>query len=184
MAEHEEPSIHRRRARASTTTSSYGCGAGRVEIGAGTGVRRLVTINSNGVLVVGDNIVLSWGAVLHCAERVEIGDGTIIGEYATIVDSIHKRTPADLSPRDYTHTKPVRIGRSVWMGSQAIIAPGVTIGDGAFVGGGAVVTKDVPAFWLVGGNPAKPITRAGDRGSSWRAVRRRPSRSSASSSPS
>jgi acetyltransferase-like isoleucine patch superfamily enzyme len=130
---------------------------GNVEIGAGSGLRRRATLNCNGDLRIGEHVILSWGSMVHCAERVEIGDLTMIGEYVTIVDSSHLRTPLDVNARPHTRTKPIRIGRNTWIGAHAIVAPGVTVGDGAWVGGGAVATKDVPAFWLVGGNPARPI---------------------------
>lgn len=51
----------------------------------------------------------------------------------------------------------VVIGENVWVGSSAIILPGITIGEGAVVGAGSVVTKDVPAFAVVGGNPTKVL---------------------------
>lgn len=53
--------------------------------------------------------------------------------------------------------KPVTIGHNVWIGGRAVINPGVTIGDNVVVASGAVVTKDVPANVVVGGNPAKII---------------------------
>jgi virginiamycin A acetyltransferase len=52
-----------------------------------------------------------------------------------------------------------RIGNDVWLGCKALIMPGVTIGDGAIVAAGAVVTKDVPAYTIVGGNPARVIEK-------------------------
>ena len=52
---------------------------------------------------------------------------------------------------------PITIGDNVWIGGRAIINPGVTIGDNAVIASGAVVTKDVPANAVVGGNPAKII---------------------------
>jgi phosphonate metabolism protein (transferase hexapeptide repeat family) len=55
--------------------------------------------------------------------------------------------------------RPVTIGNDVWIGHGAIVLPGRTIGTGAVVGGGAVVTKDVAAYTIVAGNPAKPIRR-------------------------
>lgn len=51
------------------------------------------------------------------------------------------------------------IGNDVWIGYEAVIMPGVTIGDGAIVGTRAVVTKDVPPYTIVGGIPAKPIRK-------------------------
>lgn len=53
--------------------------------------------------------------------------------------------------------KPVKIGKNVWVGAHATILPGVTVGDNAVIAAGAVVTKDVPAFAVVGGVPAKII---------------------------
>lgn len=53
--------------------------------------------------------------------------------------------------------KAVTIGNSVWVGGGAIILPGVTVGEGAVIAAGAVVTKDVPAYAVVAGNPAKII---------------------------
>ncbi len=52
---------------------------------------------------------------------------------------------------------PIRIGNDVWIGASAQIMSGVTIGDGAIVGAGAIVTRDVPAYAVVGGNPARII---------------------------
>lgn len=52
---------------------------------------------------------------------------------------------------------PIHIGKDVWIGSNATVLPGVTIGDGAVIAAGAIVTKDVPPFAVVGGSPAKVI---------------------------
>jgi maltose O-acetyltransferase len=55
--------------------------------------------------------------------------------------------------------KPITIGNNVWIGGHATICPGVTIGDNAIIGAGSVVTKDVAASAIVGGNPAKPLRK-------------------------
>jgi acetyltransferase-like isoleucine patch superfamily enzyme len=130
---------------------------GLLEIGARTDLRRFGTYQVDGELRIGSGCVMSTGMQVHCAERVEIGDMTIIGEYTTIADSRHLRTADDDPVHDAITTAPVSIGRNIWMGAHAVIASGTTIGDGAFVAAGAVVTKDVKPGWLVAGVPAKPI---------------------------
>ena len=57
----------------------------------------------------------------------------------------------------YYEEKPIVIGDDVWIGGHVIVLPGVHIGTGAIVGAGAVVTKDVPDYAVVGGNPARII---------------------------
>lgn len=130
---------------------------GQLEIGAGTDIRRFGTYQVGGELWIGAGCVMSTGMQVHCAERVEVGDMTIIGEYSTIADSRHLRTAAEEPIHDAVTTAPVSIGRNIWMGAHAVIASGTMIGDGAFVAAGAVVTKDVKPGWLVAGVPAKPI---------------------------
>ena len=63
--------------------------------------------------------------------------------------------------RPITSKGPVVIGNNVWIGDKATILPGVTIGDGAVIAANAVVTKDVPAYSVVGGNPARVIKNEG-----------------------
>ena len=62
----------------------------------------------------------------------------------------------------HSHTHPVKIGNDVWIGNRAIVMGGVTIGDGAIVAAGAVVTRDVPPYSIVGGIPAKVMRRRFD----------------------
>ncbi|HWC35197.1 MAG TPA: acyltransferase [Mycobacteriales bacterium] len=130
---------------------------GSLAVGDNTDIRRFGTYHVGGEIMIGSGCVMSTGLHLHCAERVTVGDLTIIGEYTTIADSRHLRTPLDVPIHHATTTAPVAIGANIWMGAHAVIAGGTTVGDMAFVAAGAVVTRDVPANWLVAGVPAKEI---------------------------
>ncbi len=89
---------------------------------------------------------------------VEIGDGCQIGHNVVFATLDHLLDPAR---RKTTCPAPIRLGRGVWVGSNATILRGVTIGDHAVVAAGAVVTKDVEAGTVVGGVPARPLRRIG-----------------------
>lgn len=83
---------------------------------------------------------------------INIGDHVQIGPNVTIVTDNH-----DFANRYILKCKLVNIGNNVWIGANAVIMPGVTIGDNAVVAGGALVTKDVPSDCVAGGSPAKVL---------------------------
>jgi acetyltransferase-like isoleucine patch superfamily enzyme len=91
------------------------------------------------------------GFLLDVTTSLEMGDDVIIGEQVAIRDSDAHDLDGAAGPA------PVRIGSHVWIGLRATILKGVTIGDGAVVAAGALVTSDVPARTLVGGVPAKVL---------------------------
>ena len=81
----------------------------------------------------------------------------MMGPDVIIPTSEHNHTRTDITIRSQGSlpTKGVEIGNDVWIGTRVIILPGVKIGDSSIIGAGAVVTKDVPSYTIVGGNPAK-----------------------------
>lgn len=92
--------------------------------------------------------------------KVIIDDFVIIAPYCKIFSRSHNYDSEDLRALPFDNRMvcgDIHIGRFVWIGENAIILPGVTIGEGAVVAAGAVVTKDVPPCAVVGGNPAKVI---------------------------
>ncbi len=108
-------------------------------------------------------------STLVCAERIDIGDDVLISWGCTIVDhNSHALSWRDRSQdvvnwyhgkKDWTTVKraAVRIEDKAWLGLNAIVLKGVTIGEGAVVAAGAVVTRDVAPYTIVGGNPARTI---------------------------
>ena len=83
-----------------------------------------------------------------------LGDGCLVGHNVVFATLNHDVDPAR---RAVMYPAPIVVGRDVWIGSNATILRGVTIGDGAIIAAGAVVTKDVPPRTVVGGIPARPI---------------------------
>lgn len=107
-----------------------------------------------GILEVGRDVFINQGVTLAAEERVEIGAHTKVAEFVMIADSAYHA----VAPGKPARTSPIRIGRNVWIGSRAIILPGVSIGDHAAIGAGAVVTRDVAPRTVVGGVPARCLS--------------------------
>ena len=103
---------------------------------------------------IGRDVFANFGCVLLDVVGIEIGDGCQIGAYVQILTADHPRDPG-LRRQGLENGKPVRIGQNVWIGSGAILLPGITVGSDAIIGAASVVTRDVPAGATVMGNPAR-----------------------------
>lgn len=89
---------------------------------------------------------------------LEIGEKVMMGPDVAILTHSHNIDRTDIPMADQgASVSKVTIGNDVWIGMRSIIMPGVTIGNGAVIGAGAVVTKDVPDYAIAGGVPAKVI---------------------------
>jgi len=89
---------------------------------------------------------------------VQIGDAVRIGAHTSIIGFNHTMTTTEIEFfRQPLESRGIRVGNDVWIGSHVVILDGITVGDHAVLAAGAVVTKDVPAGAIVGGNPAKLI---------------------------
>jgi maltose O-acetyltransferase len=113
-----------------------------------------------GMPVLGKDTHISDGAFLDCTGTITIGDYTFCGHRVMILTGTHDyHTTFGHARQKATGSKPVTIGTGVWICSGAIICPGVTIGDHAVVAPGAVVYRNVPAYGVVVGNPARLVKR-------------------------
>lgn len=107
----------------------------------------------------GKRIFMNIGCTFQDQGGITIGDDSFLGHHVTIVTQNHGLLPEQ---RGDLHPAPVVIGKGVWVGSNATILPGVTVGDHAVIGAASVVTKDVPARAIVAGSPARVIRSIDD----------------------
>lgn len=105
---------------------------------------------------VGDDVFFNFNCLILDVCKVKLGDRVFVAPNVQFYPATH---PIEAKPRGemWEYGKEINIGNDVWIGGSAIICPGITIGDRAVIAAGAVVTKDVPADVIVGGNPAKII---------------------------
>lgn len=105
---------------------------------------------------VGDRTFINYGAVILDCAAVTIGDDVQIGPSVQLLTATH---PLEASARrtGYESAAPITIGFGAWLGGGVIVCPGVTVGDETVVGAGAVVTADLPPRVLAYGNPARII---------------------------
>ncbi|WP_455683906.1 sugar O-acetyltransferase [Thomasclavelia sp.] len=103
-------------------------------------------------ITIGKDVFINSGCHFQDQGGITIGDGSLIGHNVVLATVNH-----DLDPKNNrkNHYAPIIIGNHVWIGSNATVLPGVTIGEWSVVAAGAVVTKDVPPFTVVGGLPAR-----------------------------
>lgn len=115
-------------------------------------------------LKIGNNVDIGNNAFIVANNNVEIGNNVIMGPYVYISDHIHEYEDIEKNLRDQplSNGGHVIIGDNVFVGIKASILPNITVGERSVIGAGAVVTKDVPSYSVVVGNPAR-VVRVYDR---------------------
>jgi len=146
-----------------------------IRVGANTHIKgELVTFAHGGEITIGEYCYVGEQSHIWSASRISIGDRVLISHNVSIFDSLtHPINPRERH-RHYREIitsghpvrialgeAPVRIEHDVWIGCLSVVLKGVTIGEGAIVGAGSVVTNDVPPFTIVAGNPARVVRELG-----------------------
>lgn len=132
---------------------------------------------------VGNRIIVKKNAYIGTGKGLRVGDHSQLGENCRIGPDVIIGSDVLMNPDVVIMTtshafenpeipirlqgasaiQPIHIGDDVWIGTRAVILPGVTVGRGAIIGAGSIVTKDIPPYAIAGGSPAKVIRQRGAR---------------------
>lgn len=130
----------------------------KYNIGESTAIFLDCTFDCAGNFIIGKNSVINGKCRLDNKSNITIGENVSISQEVMILTADHEIDSPDFKGREL----PVKIEDYVWIGTRAMILPGCTIGKGAVVAAGAVVTKDVEPYAVVAGIPAKVIKMRSD----------------------
>lgn len=110
---------------------------------------------------IGKNVIINYYFTAFVTDHLCIGDNTIIAGNVLITTENHGMNPESELPyaRQPLTSKRVKIGSNVWIGQNAVILPGVEIGDNSVIAAGSVVTKSIPPYCIAAGTPAKVIKK-------------------------
>lgn len=135
-----------------------------------------IELFGNGVIQMGEHCHIGDHVHIVSSSFVEIGDDCLFASKIFISDTSHGSYDEDgcdpeVPPENRPLVSdPVRIGKSVWLGDNAIVLPGVSIGDGCVIGANAVITKDVPNYSVAAGCPARLLKRYDFNDHAWKRV--------------
>lgn len=131
--------------------------------GEGSRIYGMARIYVPRAVAIGRNVSINDFVHIWGAGGVTIGDDTLVAAHTVITSQTHdaEALGRGVLYRQTHFVRKVVIGKNVWIGSAAVILPGITVGDDSIVAAGAVVTKDVPPKTLVGGIPAQVLKHLG-----------------------
>lgn len=112
-----------------------------------------VYLDKGAKIEVGKDCFFNHGCSLNALKKITIGDGCLFGENVKIYDQNHRFSDVNMAIKDQGFTTAeVHIGNHCWIGSNAVILKGVTIGDNCVIGAGCVIATDIPQNSIVTGN--------------------------------
>lgn len=119
---------------------------------------RILSCNKKSEIIIGENTTIGYHTFIVSSLSVKIGRNSLIAPFVYIIDDNHQiKKGININQQDHDK-EPIVIGDDVWIGAKAMILKGVTIGDGAIIAAGSIVTKDVESNAVYGGIPAKKIS--------------------------
>lgn len=126
----------------------------KISIGEGVSLWPDVYFSGENI-VIGNNVQIGYGTIIHSSKGVIIGSNTQIAAQCYIIDTNHGTAYGELMQKQPLQSEPIEIGEDVWIGAQCSVLKGVKIGSHAVVAANSVVNKDVPPYAIVAGSPAK-----------------------------
>jgi acetyltransferase-like isoleucine patch superfamily enzyme len=134
-------------------------GCGEVVLGEGvsfdgTVVPVELATYESGQIEIGDHTYINYGSSIAARTSVKIGAHCLLGHYTFVMDNDQHDIVRHM---ELPQSDPVIIEDHVWIGSKAVILPGVRIGSRAVIGAGSIVTKDIPPRCVAAGNPARVL---------------------------
>jgi len=144
---------------------------GHVELGDDCVLRNNLVLRTHydGRVVIGDRVELADYAMIAANERIEIGDDSYLGPHCVLRDNNHLFQGTDVHWRlTPLIMQPIRVGAGCYIGASTYVMPGVSIGDGAVIAPGSILTKDVGPMEMWAGSPARLVSHrleAGERSS-------------------
>lgn len=107
-----------------------------------------ILVADNATLLIEDNVFINNYCSINCLDKIEIGENTLFGEGVKIYDHNHQYSEEKVEHKKF-NTAPIKIGKNCWIGSNAVILKGSTIGDNSIVGAGCIVHKNIPANSII-----------------------------------
>jgi acetyltransferase-like isoleucine patch superfamily enzyme len=115
-------------------------------------------------ITIGDDVAINRGVMISAAQRIVIGDGVLMAAGVTIIDCDHTMDGPHLNPAyNPLVSAPIHIGRGTWLGQNATVLRGSTIGERCVVAAGAIVRGDIPDGSIAAGVPARVVGQVGGR---------------------